>query len=201
MSITQIDAKPRPGHRHRRVRRSVGAGEVARFAGSVLAWLALLGAVTMLAAAVLVPRIGGATPYTVLTGSMEPTYPPGTLIVARPVEAGSIGVGTVITFQLASGQPTVATHRVVAIARHPDGDVRFQTKGDANDAIDPRWVRPEQVRGALWYAVPYLGSVSQLLSGEQRQWGVLAVAVVLLGYAGAMFVGAARARLRARRAA
>jgi signal peptidase I len=200
MSIAQIHARSRPGHRHRRVTEPGGAGGIGRFAGSVLAWVALLGAVTVLALAVLLPRIGGATPFTVLTGSMQPAYPPGTLVVARPVEADQVALGSVITFQIDSGQPTVATHRVVAIARHPDGGLRFQTKGDANDAPDQRWVRPEQVRGALWYSVPHLGSAGELLTGEQRELGVLAVAVVLLGYAGTMFVGDARQRLRARKA-
>ena len=39
------------------------------------------------------------------------------MVVARPRAADAIGVGTVITFQLASGQPEVATHRVVAVAQ------------------------------------------------------------------------------------
>ena len=105
------------------------------------------------------------------------------MVVARPVAADDIALGTVITFQLASGQPAVATHRVVAIARRPDGELRFLTKGDANNDPDQQWVRPEQVRGALWYAVPRLGLLSELLTGEQRQRGVEAVAAVLLGYA------------------
>jgi signal peptidase len=167
----------------------------ARFAGTVLALMVLLVAAFVLAAAVLVPRIAGATPYTVLTGSMSPAYPPGTMVVARPVDAGDVGLGSVITFQLASGKPEVATHRVVAIASNPDGRVRFQTRGDANNGPDPTWVRPEQVRGKLWYAVPGLGRVSSLLTGGQRQRAVQVVAFLLVGYAGVMFLGAARRRL------
>jgi signal peptidase len=129
---------------------------------------------------------------------MSPAYPPGTLIVARPVDGNDIGLGTVITFQLASGKPEVATHRVVAVARHPDGRLRFQTRGDANDSPDPQWVRPEQVRGALWYAVPGLGRVNALLTGDQRERGIQVVAVLLLGYAGVMFVGAHRRRRASR---
>jgi signal peptidase I len=66
--------------------------------------------------------------------------------------------------------------------------------GDANDSPDPQWVRPEQVRGVLWYAVPGLGHVSGLLTGDQRERGVQVVAVLLLGYAGVMFVSAYRRR-------
>lgn len=187
--------RPEPEARHRRSRTAAAV----RWAGTVLTTSVLLAATFVLAAAVLVPRLGGAVPYTVLTGSMRPAYPPGTMIVARPVAADDVALGTVITFQLASGRPEVVTHRVVTIARRPDGDLRFQTKGDANDAADAQWVRPEQVRGALWYAVPRLGYLSELLTGEQRQRGVVAVAAVLLGYAGLMAAGGARDRLRARR--
>ncbi len=201
MSIDHKQVRPRAAHRRRRVSEPAGAGGIVRFTGSVLAWVVLLAAVAVLALAVLVPRMAGATPYTVLTGSMRPSYPPGAIVVARPVDPNQIALGTVITFQIDSGQPTVATHRVIAIARHPDGDVRFQTKGDANDAPDERWVRPAQIRGALWYSVPRLGYLSALLTGEQRQLGVLAVAVGLLGYAGSMFAGAARGRLRDRKRA
>jgi len=158
----------------------------------VLAASILLVAAFVLGAAVLVPRLAGGTPYTVLTGSMSPAYPPGTMIVTRP--HASVGLGSVITFQLVSGKPEVVTHRVVAVARHPDGRMRFQTQGDANDSPDPQWVRPEQVRGVLWYAVPGLGHVSGLLTGDQRERGVQVVAVLLLGYAGVMFVSAYRRR-------
>lgn len=196
MSVEQVHA-PDPGARHRR---AVTTGIVRR-AGTALTAVVLLAAAAILAVAVLVPRLAGATPYTVLTGSMQPAYPPGTMIVARPVTADDVALGTVITFQLTSGDPTVVTHRVVTIARKPDGDLRFQTKGDANDAPDPQWVRPEQVRGALWYAVPRLGYLSDLLTGEQRQRGVVVVAVVLLGYAALMAAGGARDRRRARESA
>jgi signal peptidase len=196
MSVEQVHPDTRAGARPGRGRTSTAV----RFAGSVLTATVLLAAASVLAVAVLVPRIGGATPYTVLTDSMRPAYPPGTMIVVRPVDADDVALGTVITFQLASGQPTVATHRVVSIARRPDGELRFLTKGDANNAPDQQWVRPEQVRGALWYAVPRLGYLSELLTGEQRQRGVAVVAAVLLGYAALMAAGAARDRQRARKA-
>ena len=108
------------------------AREAARFARMVLAASILLVAAFVLGAAVLVPRLAGATPYTVLTGSMSPAYPPGTMIVTRP--HGSVGLGSVITFQLVSGKPEVVTHRVVAIARHPDGRMRSRPRATPTTA-------------------------------------------------------------------
>ncbi len=166
--------------------------------GVVVAWAVILVVVGALALAVVVPRVGAATPYTILTSSMQPQLPPGTLVVAKPVAPAEIGVGTVITYQLRSGDPTVVTHRVVAQAFGPDGKPIFQTKGDRNDVPDDRWVMPVQVKGELWYSVPYLGRVNSLVPGESRELVGVIVAIGLAAYALAMFVGAARDRRRGR---
>lgn len=173
--------------------------KVLRFAGQVVLWLVILGAVAAVALAVAIPRIAGGTPYTVLTGSMEPDLPPGTLVVVRPVDPEDIALGDVITFQLESGKPTVATHRVVAVGTRLDGEQVFTTQGDANGTPDRNPVRAVQVQGRLWYSVPYLGHLNSVLTGRQRQSAVLVVAALLVGYAAFMFVAAVRDRTRRRR--
>ncbi|MFT4188473.1 MAG: signal peptidase I [Aeromicrobium sp.] len=162
--------------------------------GQVLAWLVILGVVVVLAVAVLIPRIAGATPYTVLTGSMRPDYPPGTLVVVKPVEPEQIAVGDVITYQLESGRAPVVTHRVVEARTSLDGETTFVTRGDANGADDELPVMPVQIKGKLWYAAPYLGHVNQALSPGQRQTAVYVVAGGLIAYAAYMFIGALRGR-------
>ncbi|MFL6157649.1 MAG: signal peptidase I [Marmoricola sp.] len=169
---------------------------VTRAAGQVLAWVVILGVVAVLAVAVLVPRIGGATPYTILTGSMRPHLPPGTLVVSRPVRTADIGVGTVITYQRESGRPDVVTHRVVEVGQDELGRPRWRTRGDANPVPDADWVRPVQVKGALWYSVPQLGRVNLLLTGHQRRNATVAVALALFGYAVALWLSAVRDRFR-----
>jgi signal peptidase len=166
--------------------------------GRVAAWLVILGISAILAIAVLIPRVAGATPYVVLTGSMRPGMPPGTLVVVKPVKAADVGVGSVVTYQLKSGQPDVVTHRVVAMGFDGNGRRLFHTQGDANDAPDAAWVRPVQIRGERWYAVPYVGYVTSWISGQQRRFALAAVVTILLGYAAAMFIGAHRDRRRSR---
>ena len=156
----------------------------------------ILGVVAVVTAAVVVPRLAGATPYAVLTGSMRSDLPPGTLVVVRPVAVEDVRIGDIVTFQLTSGDPVVATHRVVAIGSAGSGERTFQTQGDANDAPDPDWVRPVQVKGRVWYAVPYLGHANDLLNGEQRHLAVLLTAGGLVAYACFMFGGAVRDRRR-----
>lgn len=166
----------------------------------VCVWAVLLLASALILVGVLIPRIGGATPYTVLTGSMRPELPPGTLAVVKPVPAADIGIGTVITYQLRSGQPEVVTHRVVGISSF-HGEPIFQTQGDANTSPDASWVREVQVRGKLWYAVPWLGYVSSAITVQQREAIKYVGAALLIGYAAYMFTGAIRDRARGRRAA
>lgn len=170
---------------------------VASFVGRTVAWIVILAAVAVIVVAVLIPRIAGATPYTILTGSMQPAYPPGTLVVVRPVDdIDDLSVGDVVTVQLESGEETVVTHRIAQIQHRADGQTQFITKGDANDVPDAEPRMPVQVRGQVWYSVPYLGYVSTALSGSQRSWLVTAIAVGLIGYAAWMFTGAWRERRR-----
>ena len=166
-----------------------------------LAWVLLLGSAAALTAAVLVPRVGGAVPYTVLTGSMSPAIEPGALVVVRPVAPEDVAVGDVITYQLRSGEPTVVTHRVVGVSYAADGTRSFTTRGDANTVDDADPVRDVQVRGELWYAVPHLGRLGPLLTTAQREHLVVTLASSLFAYAAAMVLLDQRDRRRARRGA
>nr|WP_254281078.1 signal peptidase I [Frigoribacterium sp. VKM Ac-2836] len=139
---------------------------------------------------------------TVLTSSMEPRLPPGTLIVVEPTAVDEIHLGDVVTYQIESGRPEVISHRVIEVVSSSDGGTAFVTKGDNNSEPDEALVLPEQVRGTLWYSVPWLGFVNQVVNGDARSWIVPLVAIALLGYAGyalaAGLVEAQRRRARAR---
>ncbi|GAA4669320.1 signal peptidase I [Nocardioides nanhaiensis] len=170
-----------------------GAG---RFVVRVVAWVVVLGVTGVLLAAVLLPRVAGATPFAVLTGSMQPGLPPGSLVVVRPVEPEELGVGDVITYQLRSGAPAVVTHRVVGVGYDGRGELSLQTQGDANDAPDPLPVRPVQVRGELWYSLPHVGRLHVWLTGSQRDQLAHVAAGLLLLYAARAFFTALRERRR-----
>jgi len=169
---------------------------ITAWCGHLLAWLVILGVAAVVTISVLVPRVAGATPYTILTGSMRPEMPPGTMVVVRRTPADEVRVGDVVTYQLASGEPEVVTHRVVAVGIDGAGDRIFRTQGDANDVADAAWVRPVQLKGLRWYAVPHLGRPTNVLGGAERQM-VLALTVgSLLLYAAAMFGSDLRDRRR-----
>ena len=64
---------------------------------------------------------------------------------------------------------------------------------------DPAPVRAVQVRGKVWYSVPYIGYLNQVITGRQHVIAVYVVAGLLLAYAVFMVLSSARDRRRARR--
>jgi signal peptidase len=157
------------------------------WARQIVSWLLLIVALVVLLAVIGVPRMTGATPYTVLTGSMQPIYPPGTLIVVKKVPVDDLAIGTVITYQKESAKAAVITHRIIAVNRNARGEKTFVTQGDANNIPDPEVVRPQQIRGEVWYSLPYLGRVNTMISGSQHAVLLTAAVSGLLLYAAFMF--------------
>lgn len=143
--------------------RAVVRGAVTGVSVGVLLLALLAAAVT-----IVVPRVAGAVPLTVLSGSMEPTLPVGALAVVRPVDTQDVRIGDVITFLPNPDDSTAVTHRVTAIQNHQDGTRTFTTQGDANSAPDAP-VADYQVRGRVWYSLPWLGYVSSAMNGEHRE--------------------------------
>ncbi|REC97123.1 signal peptidase I [Microbacterium sp. AG157] len=130
---------------------------------------------------VVIPLLLGAQTYTVLTASMQPGMPPGTLIAVRPSSIDDVRVGDVVTYQLRSGEPAVVTHRVVGTTSSTGGARLLITRGDANDADDPP-VQSEQLRGTVVFAVPYLGYPGVVFGGQERGIVIAAVGVAVVGY-------------------
>ncbi len=96
----------------------------------------------------------GYRPVVILTGSMGDTAPPGSLIVAAPVDAEVIGPGEILVMRR-QGAATV-THRVLEVESNGAG--RFAiTQGDANEVPDatPYPLDGEQLVGR--WVVPRAG--------------------------------------------
>jgi signal peptidase len=154
-------------------------------------------------AAVFLPRIVGAVPLTVLTRSMEPALPAGTLLVVRPVEhsqVNQIRVGDIISFLPQADALTLVTHRVIAVTQLDNGGFIFRTQGDSNEYVDPP-VRDVQVRAKLWYSIPGLGWLNDL--GNQqggRTWIMPVIVSGLFLYAGYTVISSGTIYLKSRRA-
>ena len=125
-------------------------------------------------------RLFGLQVYTVLSGSMEPTYHTGSLIYVKPIETADIQAGTPITFML--DENTVATHRVVEVV--PDEDdpstVRFRTKGDANEDVDGGLVHYKNVIGTPVFTIPKLGYVASYIQNPPGKYIAISACAILL---------------------
>ena len=172
------------------------AVRVLKLAGNAVSLVALCFAALAALVLVVVPLATGSQTYSVLTSSMAPKYAPGTFLVVKPTPVDTLRVGDVITFQIESGKPAVITHRITGINAGQNGERTFTTQGDNNSVADEFPVQEVQVRGKLWYAVPYVGFVANSLGnsdrGEMLQWA----AVGLLGYG---VVAMVRGTLQAKR--
>lgn len=119
-----------------------------------------------------VPKVIGYTPYTVITGSMEPNYSVGSMIYVKPVSFSDLKVGDAITFK---GGNYVVTHRIVEIDKENESVV---TKGDANNAIDGTIKYSDIVGRASKLSIPYLGDISNKLSTMN---GKILLIIILVG--------------------
>jgi len=108
-------------------------------------------------------RIFGVQVYGVLTGSMEPTYPTGSLIYVSKVDASDLRVNDVITFSISPN--VIATHRIVEIVPNENNPsiVRYRTKGDANSDVDAALVSANNIIGKVNFAVPKLGYLASYI--------------------------------------
>ena len=85
-----------------------------------------------LAGVLIVPYLMGYTELAVLTGSMQPTLPVGTLIYVKEVEPETLQVGDVVTYRLEGDANS-----------DPDGAITF-----------------DRLVGKMDFYIPYLGYIS-----------------------------------------
>ena len=136
--------------------------------------------VVLLALLLAGPRLIGMDVFTVLSGSMEPTYHTGSLIYVKDVDPYKIEAGQVITFMLS--EDTVATHRVIEVV--PDETdssvVRFRTKGDANNAEDGSLVHYKNVLGTPVFTIPQLGYLANYIQNPPGMYLAISAGAILL---------------------
>lgn len=100
------------------------------------------------------PILAGYRPVVVLSGSMEPAFPVGSVIYYKKASFEQIQEGDSITFH-AGEDGSLVTHRVV---EKQELSRDFITKGDANETADPVPVSYDRVAGRTAdMCIPYAG--------------------------------------------
>ncbi len=137
----------------------------------------LMTVVMILAILLVGVKLFGINVLTILSPSMEPKYPTGSLIYLVDVDPSDLKVGDVITFKISDS--TTATHRIKEIV--PDESdssiVRFRTKGDNNDTYDGKLVEFSEVQGKAVFCIPLLGYLAMYI--QTRTGSIVAIAVSL----------------------
>lgn len=125
-------------------------------------------------------RLIGLTPYTVLSGSMEPVYHVGSLIYVRNVDTATLRVGDAITFY--SANDVVVTHQIIEILTDEGGSsgLSFRTQGIANDIPDGGSVPESKVIGKPVFTIPLLGYVAHFIQNPPGMYIAISVGALLL---------------------
>ncbi len=130
------------------------------------------------------PRLAGYQVYHVISGSMEPTIPIGSLVLVKPQEASEVLEGDIIAYSSKTDAGAIITHRVV---ENQVAAGRLVTKGDANEDNDINSVEYEQFLGKITFSIPYLGMILQgaaSTSGKVAAVCLIIIAVLLHSIAG-----------------
>lgn len=138
----------------------------------------------LVSAALLVIALVGALlahikPMVVYSGSMEPTFGPGDIILAKSTPAADVREGEIISFSDPSRGGETVTHRL--ISKQLDGsDWAMVTRGDANTG-EERWrVERDGVVGREIGVIPKLGYPVAWLQSRQIAIILIVVCVTLL---------------------
>ena len=105
-----------------------------------------------------VPRFFGYQNFAVISGSMEPNMPVGSIVYAHPEDFENIKVNDVISYRI--NEETMVTHRVVEVNEE---DKSFITKGDANDVNDANPISYDNVVGVVKMCIPLLGYITMYI--------------------------------------
>jgi len=136
--------------------------------------------------------------FTVVSGSMEPSYEIGDVLIAKEKEASKIEIGDTISYLGSIGQfsDIVITHRVIDIDVK-DGKYYFHTKGDANLIEDPLVVSEDKLYGVVIHKAALLSNVYRLVATQTGMF--IFVVIPILYIIGSEFVGFLLEKEEARR--
>ncbi len=115
--------------------------------------------------------------YYVVSGSMQPTYSVGDILLGKTVDADQLKVGDVVTYLGTQGEieGKMITHQIIEIRETETGRT-FITKGVANAVADPP-VEERQIQSKILFKIPLLGTLFALAN---HKWGFLVLFILPL---------------------
>jgi signal peptidase len=160
----------------RRARRAAGHAANLALAAAVMLLMLFVG--TMIVASVTRHHF-----EQVITASMVPAIPVGSMVVTERAGVTALHVGDILVFPKPTNASEVIVHRIVQLTTASDGSVLVHTRGDANSSADP-WELKQAAQGVAdraIYIVPSLGTA--ILDGRNAL--LIVLPVLLLAWLGA----------------
>lgn len=161
-------------------------------------WTIMVAVGVLILVTMVIPRVNGWVPLTILTGSMEPTIKPGDLVFVDPTATTQLKVGQVVSFMPNENDTSlVYSHRLTSITYGPSGISEFTTRGDANPQ-DDKPLPPEAIRGTLVsngavpVVIPKVGGIFLKVSSLKQQLDFQSYSPLIGGLligGGALYVG------------
>lgn len=175
--------------RARKEARAMGDGRPefhgGRAFGTLLGFIGTLILILAIAACLglTVPRFAGIEQYVVISGSMEPAIPVGSMVYSGQTDPSTLEAGDIIVFGSTEGESAPITHRVVE-NRLAEGEV--VTKGDANPENDLNPVPYSSILGKVQLHIPMLGFIAAPLGSLAGKiaMGCVIIAAYLLTVVG-----------------
>ena len=123
---------------------------------------------------------GGYRLFTVATGSMEPEYQVGDVLISQEIDPNEIQVGDNIVYRGNTGsfKDKIVTHQVVSI-REENGEKKITTKGIANVEEDPE-IDGSQVYGKVIYKVKTLSFIGQIIKNIYVFYFIIFVPIAII---------------------
>ena len=124
--------------------------------------------------------LGGYSIYTVVSESMVPDYKVWDMVVVKKVDPKTIKVGDDVVYLGKEGTFTnkIVTHRVIEIDK-TSADIKFTTKGLANDIADPV-IDDDQIYGKVLFKSDVLSFLSKLINNLYGFYFVIFIPFVII---------------------
>lgn len=123
--------------------------------------------------------IGGYKIFRVITGSMEPEYEVGEVVISKEVNPKDIKVGDDIVYLGRVGEYSgkIIMHNVVAIDTDENGDLIFHAKGLQSNSVEDPQIRKDQIYGVVTYTSSILTILYDLATNI---YSIFAIVIILV---------------------
>lgn len=121
----------------------------------------------------------------VITGSMQPTIPIGSLVLAERIPVSQLQVGDIMVFPNPDNAKETIVHRIIWLSHDQQGDVLVKTKGDYN-ALPDNWTISRAASAEadrVTLVIPGAGTLAAWLQ-TVGIWGLVVLVAGAVGWYG-----------------